>query len=253
MKPLRLGIIASALSGEQDPLAGLSFALRLQTHNGDNVPLGLYQDEAGTIPAVTEFDLVAALKDELGGSGLVLTQSDPDKRMVLRFNGGVPWLEPDGVDDYYEIASVAGMGSDNFSIIVAAATTSLSGYRAVCSAGSDANASGYAIEQTGFGLIAFLRNGVAHEPTTADWVVNANTVVSVVCSSGTTTLYANGAILSPTYGNPINPPAAVSYVGWDGGNSMWNGPIYAVLWFNRALSDADRALVENYLINEILP
>lgn len=94
-------------SGTPDPLAGLPFGLRLQTHNGDNVPLGLWQDVARTIPAVNEFDLVAAWEDVLSESGIVATQADPDKQPTLVFINGVPFVEFDGIDDFL----VHGVGS----------------------------------------------------------------------------------------------------------------------------------------------
>jgi hypothetical protein len=83
-----------------DPLAGISFALRLQTHNGDTVPLGIYQDTACTIPADEEWDPVAAWRDELSDSGLVAIQANTDKQPLLVFESGVPTLLFDGVDDY---------------------------------------------------------------------------------------------------------------------------------------------------------
>lgn len=73
--------------------------LRHQTHNGNGVPLGLYKDVACTIPATLEGDLVAAWKDELGSSGIVLVQADSAKRPVLTFVSGLPYLHFDGVDD----------------------------------------------------------------------------------------------------------------------------------------------------------
>lgn len=250
---LRLGIYASAKASDGDPLAGIEFSARWQSHVGDDVPLGYYQDEACTIPAVTEFDLVVAVKDELSGSGLIMTQSDPDKQMLLRFTAeGVPYLESDGVDDYYEMASVAGMGADNWSVVVAVATNDLSGTRVVTSIGSDVTPTGYAVTQR-TGKIAFLRNGLANEPSTTDWVVDEPTVVSVIRNAGTVTLYANGVALSPTYSNAPNAPTTASFIGWNGGDQYWSGPIFAVFWFNAVLSVPEHAAVVDYLVNEILP
>ncbi|MBX3740258.1 MAG: hypothetical protein KF712_04660 [Akkermansiaceae bacterium] len=87
-------------SFDPDPLAGLDFSLRLQTHRGDGVPFGLYKDVACTIPAMEDGDSVAAWRDELSGSGLVLEQSIPAKRPTLQFVSGVPVLEFDGIDDF---------------------------------------------------------------------------------------------------------------------------------------------------------
>jgi hypothetical protein len=83
-----------------DPLAGIPFVVRWQSYAG-GAPIGYYLDEACTIPAVTEFDLVVAIKDELSGSGLVAVQTNPDRQAMLVFVNGVPGLYFDGVDDLY--------------------------------------------------------------------------------------------------------------------------------------------------------
>lgn len=85
--------------GVADPLAGIVFALRLQTHKGDNVPLGLWQDTAGTIPAVLDGDPVARWDDVLGTSGLSALQANTMQQPLLRFVNGTPVVRFDGVDD----------------------------------------------------------------------------------------------------------------------------------------------------------
>jgi len=98
-----------------DPLADVPFAIRLQTHNGNNVPLGLFQDTACTIPATSDFELVAAWRDELSGSGLVLTQSNVNQRPMLFFINGVPTLFFDGSDDRLQ-GSLTGIGVTSYTI-----------------------------------------------------------------------------------------------------------------------------------------
>ena len=83
-----------------DPLAEITLGLRLQTHWGNKVPFGLYQDTACTIPATNDGHLVMAWRDELSGSGLVLKQSNTMLAPVLRFVGGVPVVRFDGDGDY---------------------------------------------------------------------------------------------------------------------------------------------------------
>lgn len=89
-----------ASSGETDPLAGVVFGYgRLQTQAyAGGPPLGLWEDEAATVPA-GEFSLVAAWTDELTESGVIATQSNEDKRPMLVKENGVWLLEFDGVDD----------------------------------------------------------------------------------------------------------------------------------------------------------
>lgn len=82
-----------------DPLAGISFLIRLQTHNGNNVPLGLYQDSACTTPATADGDPIGGWRDELGTSGLVATSSGT-ARPLLKFVSGVPVVRFDGTNDF---------------------------------------------------------------------------------------------------------------------------------------------------------
>lgn len=98
-RPVLPGRIVQVRSEPVDPLADYAFHVRLQTHMGDNVPLGMYQDVACTIPAVNDFDPVAAWRDEITGSVILFTNADPDQQPMLRFIGGVPVLATDGLDD----------------------------------------------------------------------------------------------------------------------------------------------------------
>lgn len=90
--------------GPVDPLAGIDFVLRLQTHRSDNVPFGLYQDTACTIPAVADGDPIGGWKDEISGSGLIAVQSVADKQPTLRYTSGKPVVRFDGVDDTMQIS-----------------------------------------------------------------------------------------------------------------------------------------------------
>jgi hypothetical protein len=85
---------------------GIDVILRLQTHRGDGVPVGLYQDAACTIPATDDGDPVGGWKDELSNSGLVAVQSVSTKRPILKFVSGIPVLRFDGIDDFLIIATV---------------------------------------------------------------------------------------------------------------------------------------------------
>jgi hypothetical protein len=90
----------SAFTVHADTLAGISFALRLQTHKGDKIPFSMYQDTACTIPATLAGEKVKGWKDELSGSGLIATQTDSTKAPTLQFSaGGVPVLLYDNVND----------------------------------------------------------------------------------------------------------------------------------------------------------
>jgi hypothetical protein len=79
-----------------DPLASLTLDVRLQTHLGDGVPHGMYQDAAATIPADTAGDLVYLWRDEINSTGLQLVQATSSNRPVLQFDGGLPYLDCTG-------------------------------------------------------------------------------------------------------------------------------------------------------------
>lgn len=74
---------------DADPLAGIPFKVRLERY------VGLYQDEACTIPCVSDFDLVAAWRDEKSGSGYTFTQPVETRRPF--YISGAPVF--DGIDD----------------------------------------------------------------------------------------------------------------------------------------------------------
>jgi hypothetical protein len=101
LTPFHLAAIAA--SRKRDPLAGISLTIRLQTHRGDGVPLGLYQDTACTIPAINDGHSIAAWRDELSDSGLTAVQSVSTKRPTLKFVSGKPVVRFDGVDDYLSV------------------------------------------------------------------------------------------------------------------------------------------------------
>lgn len=73
-----------------DPLAVLGVTLRLQTHKGDRVPLGMYQDAAATVPATAADHPIRVWRDEIGGTGVVATASSDAARPLLKFINGVP-------------------------------------------------------------------------------------------------------------------------------------------------------------------
>jgi hypothetical protein len=152
---MRLCGATSVRRGWVDPLAGLPFALRLQTHRGDGIPLGLYQDTACTIPATADGHPVAAWRDELSASGLVAIQSVTTKQPKLQFVSGKPVLRFDGIDDFLLIASVP-----TISGVVGAVATAF--YNAAVQANgrlvSMASATGYDFEG-GAGYVPALRPG----------------------------------------------------------------------------------------------
>lgn len=112
-----------------DPLAGIVLSLRLQTHNGDNVPLGLYQDTACTVPATEAGDLIAAWRDEISDSGLTALQATEGKRPELQFVSGVPCVR-NSSGKYLSIPSNV-IGNADDQTIAVGAKISVSGFGGV--------------------------------------------------------------------------------------------------------------------------
>lgn len=143
-------MFASPVAAGADPLEGIALSLRLQTHNGDNSPIGLYTDTACTTPATTAGDLIAAWKDELGTSGIVFTQATSGNRPTLQFDSGVPVVRFNGTDQYLDYSS-ANISVDRRTAVV--------GYKA-------SNATGGNIMQfrlSGYGyLLRHFESGVAY-------------------------------------------------------------------------------------------
>lgn len=96
---VRTTLLTEADSG--DPLADIPFSLRLQTHIGDNIPLGLYQDPSCTIPATVHGEPIAAFRDELSGTPTILTQTIPGSIPTLNIGvDGNPSVAFDGSNDF---------------------------------------------------------------------------------------------------------------------------------------------------------
>lgn len=240
----------AAMGGAADTLAGISFALRLQTHNGDNVPLGLYLDTACTTPATDEFDIIAGWKDELGTSGIAGTQATEAKRPILVFDAGVPTLLFDGVDDALEFTNAFQSITECLGVI---------GFR------PDVSPAGVGVQLWEFGtdidgsFWAYLGNDVYDSfgtsarrgpyNTAIDLDQQYNTVVARLDNNESTYWLNTGEIM----------PAAAVTVAWSTsprlgqitnlGGYFFLGAINACLITSSDVSDATRLLIEDYVQN----
>ncbi len=90
-----------------DPLAGIPYRLRFET-TWDKVTLQpMWQDVARTIPVTSEGDPVATMGS--ADAELVPEQGDGEKRGVLLLAAdGTPYIDLDGVDDWYSLPSFGG-------------------------------------------------------------------------------------------------------------------------------------------------
>lgn len=97
-----------------DPLEGIPYILRLQTHRGDNIPLGI--NPLAGAPNST-------------WSGIVGSSSQPieTKRPETQFDGSTPYLGFDGVDDWMSIGDF-GMRSYTYSVLLRSRSPNFNGF-----------------------------------------------------------------------------------------------------------------------------
>lgn len=217
-----------------DPLAGLTFAIRLQTHSGDNVPLGLWQDTAMTIPALNDFDPIAAWSDELSDSGQVALQSDTNKRPILLFVDGVPTVDFDGIDDV--LVHTAALSAP-CSVYIISKTTDPATQCAVGFDGAGMNI--YTVIGGGWGMWV---TGVVEGGTTNDvFKVLGSKITDFddidMITDGVSINRTNGAAFDTFFGPVVG--AAT-----EGSVQPMLGPICAVLG---AAAPTDDALIQSYL------
>lgn len=105
-----MGIVAAARAIAPTGGGVTPYMFQAISDNGSG-PYGLYTDVACTTPATVSGDLIAAWKDERPGKTGVLIQSNPAKRFVLDFVGGVAAIFGDGTRFFEEWVTPAGVTS----------------------------------------------------------------------------------------------------------------------------------------------
>lgn len=76
-----------------------------------SVLTSLWQDSAGTVAGAVNSP-VGRVTD-LSGNGNHFVQATSSRRPILRLSGGKYWLEFDGIDDYMDCATAAGLSQPN--------------------------------------------------------------------------------------------------------------------------------------------
>lgn len=224
-----------ASGGAVDPLAGITFALRLQTHLGDNVPFGLYQDTACTVKATADGNPVAAWRDELSGSGLIASQSNAMQQPKLRFRSGVPVVTFDGVDDVLLLSS---LDSDDFVWIATAQTGgSVNSFRAIV---DNANVTSYFGHSSNEGGKACIIDGIG--ALRLGGSLSTNPEVWLAYEDDGLHIDQNGTEVFALPGTGIG--SGSMRIGKAGNDSAaWDGDITAVL-FTDVLPGAQTELIE---------
>lgn len=250
---------APVLSATTDPLAGLSFAIRLQTCKGFGptpwAPFGLYKDTACTTPATASGDSIAAWRDELSGSGLTVIQATSGARPTLYLVNGKPVERFDGVDDVLTRSDAfAPSGTALYVAVAKCATASFSSgqYASIFHYGT--NSTGSAVFYL-FGTDAFMgTNGIGASQYGDAFGVAGYLQVWLVASltkpgtTGTWAQWINGASAgSKSMTTNTTLGGAGFAVGANNANlagQYLNGDI-AALFFSTDSSNPTRSRVEN--------
>jgi hypothetical protein len=215
----------------------------------------LFQDEAGTIPATANGDLVARMNDK-SGNGRHLTQSSASRLPLLQISGGKTYIRGDGVDDFLISASI--------DLTAANVLTGVAGYTMRNTTGPS--------EIFGFVGQATTVNGAAEQQTPnngtretirfrqnaqyygADYPLPTQNVPYVsqvqmnlvaATQADAATLWRNNVIVTSTGGAGFSSGGtfgngALSLLARTDGGNQSNGDIYGFLLFGRALTATER-------------
>lgn len=240
--------ISSSLGLTTDPLAGLTFALRLQTHSGfgatPNAPVGLYTDVLCTTPATMAGDLVAAWRDELGTSRLTATQATSGKRPILQFVSSKPVLRFNGT-------------SSSMGFVLTFASTShiwYSGLSQGTSMGRILTDTGlgrlilYPYADAGGGLVGYY-DGAAFRSIAVGTTAFQVLTYKFAASGTTGTAYRNGTSLGTATYNPVpvGVGSAIGAVYTDQNAGFFDGDLSSLLVQSTLPTTQQQQTVEGYL------
>jgi hypothetical protein len=230
-----------------DPLAGLPFFGRWQTHvPGSNALMGnLFQDTALTIPAALAGEFVNGIEGAMGVTGNMI-QGDGLTQEVLGFDSGIPYIGFPG-DGYYNLPSQASL-SEGELFMLAMHTTASGGqtiYSLAASIADDVNSyipngiGGQIFDSFG---TTIRKNGIANSISQNTWFIynssskngewrNAVDGVELFSTASNTSGFAS----SPIFGTSST-------------GSRWpGGRLIALFIFSQVLTAPQRDLVNSYL------
>lgn len=252
--------------GGGDPLAGISWVLRLQTKSGfganPNAIIGLYQDVSCTIPVVSAGDLVAARRDELGTSGVIASQSNSGKRGILNFDGSTPYVECDGSNDSYLPDSNFRFNEHTIYVLVRLSVDQVS--RVIISEFNPTGSDCY----FAVGISDSVNNRVKYfssssgtsntlEPAGADLVAGQWYVLTFAQDAMPTKYYWQDGVLigsqAGTNTSATDTVSSIDYIEAFGGIQFFEGDDIAILVANSFHDSTTRGIVESYLLDDLKP
>src|SRR5215471_9045052 len=178
-------------------------------------------------------------------SGIALTQATSANQPIFKTNilNGNPVVRFDGIDDRLRAASTLGLSQPNTIFIVVGNWNSSTAGNLVDVATGD-GARQLVAYDTGVALGFYAGTGfVSDAPATHPGYI----CISALFNGASSTINVNGTQVLT--GNPGSNGLGQPTIGSDGGNAF-GGDIAEIIVFNRALTAAERANVENYLGNK---
>lgn len=223
----------------------------------------LFQDAAGTIPVTKDGDPVALMKDK-SGNGNHATQTVSTSRPIYKTDGILHWLQPDGVDDFFNSVGLVPYNGSKFFIATAMAITggqrSLGPWRFLREGGSSQVATDNLLSEYSTSGAAPLRKSVRQDypslviaysadvrptPNTnhVSWNSNSPTGFKSQVIPSQPSLVDAG-IKSLTSGN-----ATLSlFRGYEG--DLMAGRFYGFIWLSDEITDEARDSANAYLANK---
>lgn len=224
-----------------DPLAGLPFFARWQTHTGNNTLLGnLFQDATKLIPAVNSGDLVSDVASVLGTTG-DLNQPTLLNAGTLAFDGSTPHISSAG-SSFFVAPDMSGLTQGEIFVLVKHATPSVGDFLFQMS-GTDNSF----IPNSGDGEVYdSFGSSVRHNAIAASFGSGWN-VYNASSQAGLWRNALNGTELFSTATNTFGFTAPFYVWQTSMGHYYPGGGMIAMFIFRQVLTAPQRALVNAYL------
>lgn len=225
----------------------------------------LYQEIAGTTPVSADSQTVGTWKDKSGGAFDITAAADDTTRPTFNESGGVRWVTFDGTDDMLRRLADLGLYAAGAASIFAAIRGNPGTDRRLLASGNTGDvdpqyAMAVSLTTASTGR-PFLRNDAATVLINTDVQVNAydNTdrVFGLIDTGSSMTPWLGGTEGSATTytrsGTSTFDNFALGAIVRTTVGSFWDGRIYEVAIYTKALTDTEAGDLSTYLANAFVP